>query len=263
MDRKLTNAIANDGLIAHQVLLPNDVPPRLDITKLPLIDLMDEAFVDSIFCRRIGILHGRHATNKSSAKLLQTAMRDAANAGPALREAHRRAGQYLATEFLGDIIGLEDHEIQHVQGNKTAGHRLLHEQKTSIVALMRGGEPMAFGVNDAFPLAMFVHARDLEDLKFDKHLEGQEAVVLVDSVINSGKSILGFVQHIRKLHATIRIIVVAGVVQKESMSKGSLLEKLARDDKFSVVALRVSANKYTGKGGTDTGHRLFNTTHSD
>jgi hypothetical protein len=27
--------------------------------------------------------------------------------------------------------------------------------------------------------------------------------------------------------------------------------------------LRVSDNKYTGKGTTDTGHRLFNSTHLD
>jgi uracil phosphoribosyltransferase len=34
------------------------------------------------------------------------------------------------------------------------GYRLLHEEATLIVPLMRGGEPMAFGVNEAFPLAM-------------------------------------------------------------------------------------------------------------
>lgn len=44
------------------------------------------------------------------------------------------------------------------------GHRLLHESQSLIAALMRGGEPMAFGVNDIFPLAMFVHADHHDDI---------------------------------------------------------------------------------------------------
>ena len=58
---------------------------------------------------------------------------------------------------------------------------------------------------------MFVHASNADDVK-PHHLDGQITVVLVDSVINTRKCIIGFVQRVRKLHATIRI-VVAGVVQ--------------------------------------------------
>lgn len=54
---------------------------------------------------------------------------------------------------------------------------------------MRGGEPTAFGVSDAFPLAMFAHAGDAEDLKLH-HLQGQLTVMLVDSVVNTGKTIV-------------------------------------------------------------------------
>jgi uracil phosphoribosyltransferase len=128
------------------------------------------------------------------------------------------------------------------------------------VALMRGGEAMAFGVSEAFPRAMFVHANRPEDIR-PHHLLRQHTVVLVDSVVNSGKTVVNFVQHVRRLHATIRIVVVAGVAQAQSVSEGNLAQVLARDANLSLVALRLSDNKFTGRGTTDTGNRLFNTTH--
>jgi uracil phosphoribosyltransferase/adenylate kinase/phosphoserine phosphatase len=262
MDAALTNAINNDGLGARQALLPSNVSPRLDSTRLPLIRLTEPGFVDSVLCRRSrnASLQVRHATDRNAAKLLMTPMRDAKLSGPVLREAHRRVGWYLATEFLSDVIGVEEYRIQHVQGHYTSGHRLFHEQQTSIVALMRGGEAMAFGVNDAFPLAMFISASAPEDI-MPHHLEGQLTLVLVDSVVNSGKTVVQFVEHVRKLHATIRIVIVAGVAQAQSISEGSPIQALAHHAKLSLVALRLSNNKFTGKGTTDTGNRLFNTTH--
>ncbi len=254
------NAIDNDGLQARQAVLPSNAPPRLDTIKLPLIQLTEKEFLDSVLCRRsrhagIQVLH---ATDSNAAKLLMTPTRDAKVAGPDLREAHRRV--YLATEFLADVIGIEEYQTTHVQGHDTSGYRLLHEQKTLIVALMRGGEAMAFGVNDAFPRAVFVHASRPDDIML-QHLEGQRAVVLVDSVVNSGKTVVQFVQRVRNLHATIRIVIVAGVVQAQSVSGGSHARPLARHAGLSLVALRLSDNMFTGRGITDTGNRLFNTTH--
>lgn len=161
---------------------------------------------------------------------------------------------------MADVVGLEQRPIQHVLGRPETGYQLFHEKETTIVALMRGGEPMAFGVNDAFPFAMFVHASDPDDLKFH-HLQGQLTVVLVDSVVNTGKTVVNFVKHIRKLHATIRIVVVAGVVQDQCISKGFLNEALAHHANLHLIALRLSETKFTGSGTTDTGNRLFNTTH--
>jgi uracil phosphoribosyltransferase len=198
--------------------------------------------------------------DRGAAKLLMTPMRDATISGPALREAHRHVGWYLATKFLTEVIGLEEYPIQHVQGHAMTGHQLLHEQQTTIVALMRGGEPMALGVNDAFPRAMFIHASCPGDLMLN-HLQGQMTVILVDSVMNSGRTAMEFVQHIRKLYADIRIVVVAGVAQAQSVSEGSLLAQTLSRANICVVALRLSENKFTGTGTTDTGNRLFNTTH--
>jgi uracil phosphoribosyltransferase/phosphoserine phosphatase len=262
MEKALQIAIDEGRLRARQVLLPPHASPRLDTEKLPLVQINQE-FIQLILRQRQPIRRFRIvvATNRSAAKLLMTPMRDAGVAGPALRAAHGNVGWYLASEFVTDMIGLEEYAIPHVQGHQTNGHRLHHEQQTAIVALMRGGEPMALGVSSAFPLAMLVHATKPSDVKFH-HLQKRDNVLLVDSVINSGKSVVEFIQHIRSLgFATIRIIVVAGTVQAKSLSEGPFSQTLEQDVNLSLVALRVSDNKFTGSGSTDTGNRLFNTTH--
>ncbi|KAK3948095.1 uracil phosphoribosyltransferase-domain-containing protein [Pseudoneurospora amorphoporcata] len=250
----------------RQTIIPHTVTPRLDTALLPVVDLLDptSAFNQFLFGGLPSSL--LHATDRPSAKLMATPTRDANISGPALREAHRRIGWYLATEFITSLVGLEEYSIPHVQGHNTTGHRLLHEQDTTIVALMRGGEPMAFGVNDAFPLAMFLHAKTPEDVK-PHHLSKQHTIILVDSVVNNGKTVLEFRERIRAMGEEgkdIRVVVVAGVVQVEATGAEHELGRVLRSDgKFRLVALRVSDNKFTGRGGTDTGNRLFGTTRLD
>ncbi|KAF6803638.1 uracil phosphoribosyltransferase [Colletotrichum sojae] len=262
MDAALLTAIDTDGLRAREALITSTASPRLTVDKPPLVDITHQEFIQSIFSRhrRLRVLH---ATNKNAAKLLMTPTRDAAVAGPDLRRAHHRVGFYLATEYVSEVLGLETHDIRHVQGHMVDGHQLMNESKTAIVALMRGGEPMAFGISEAFPKAMFIHSKLPEDLDVDEKLKGIRTVLLVDSVINSGKSVKEYVDYVRGLDADIRIVVVAGVVQKKAITRAGLLGQLASVGDLSLVALRLSDNKFTGKGGTDTGHRLFNTTHLD
>lgn len=251
----------------HQTLIPQTVAPRLDTTVLPVVNLLDptDPFILSLFSDLPLPPNFLHATDRPSAKLMTTPTRDATISGPALREAHRRIGWYLATEFITSLVGLEEYSIPHVQGHKTVGHRLLHEKDTTIVALIRGREPMAFGVNEAFSLAMFLHAKAPEYVKAH-HLANQHAVILIDSVVNNGKTVLEFRERIRGMDEGkgIRIVVVAGIVQREAMGAGNELGRVLRSaDKFHLVALRLSDNKFTGRGGTDTGNRLFGTTRLD
>ncbi|KAI0440622.1 uracil phosphoribosyltransferase-domain-containing protein [Xylaria telfairii] len=264
MDAALAKAIELDGLRASQVLLPSDAPPRLDIGKLPLTQISKLKVVDYVLRHYRTKMNDEtqlyDATNKHAAKILMTPTRDASIRGPDLREAHRRIGWYLATEALPQFVGLEEYPISHVQGHLTSGFRLRNEQRTLIVALMRGGEPMAFGVSDAMPNAMFIHAKGPDDV-LKQHLDRKHAVVLVDSVVNSGSTVVQFIRHIRTLHPTIRIIIVAGVVQCQCVREGNFASMLAGDTKIKIIALRLSDNKFTGKGTTDTGNRLFNTTH--
>ncbi|KAI0390133.1 uracil phosphoribosyltransferase-domain-containing protein [Xylariaceae sp. FL0594] len=270
MNDELVNVMAGssryggkfDNKPFSQVLLPDHVSPRLPERVLPIIQLQDRAVLYSMLRRRNGpnvdsqIIH---ATERGASRLLTTPTRDATMTGYELRKAHRVVGWYLATEFLPQLVGLEEVEIPHVQGRKTVGHVLRHESKTCIVALMRGGEPMASGVSKALPTAMFVHANDPHDVTAD-HLDGQEVLILVDSVVNSGKTVVQFVRHIRSISANVLIIVIAGVVQRQCTSKGQLADILLRDYNLFLLALRLSQNKFTGKGTTDTGNRLFNTT---
>ncbi|KAH6640053.1 uracil phosphoribosyltransferase-domain-containing protein [Truncatella angustata] len=268
METALANAIGVNGFKARQTLLPHTGEPRLDQVKLPVVQLSDQDLLDNIVGRRFsdrlgampGKLHVFEATEKDAAKLLMTPTRDAQLAGPLLREAHRRVGWYLAVDLLTSVIGLEDYLVPHVQGHQTNGFRLCAESRTIIVALMRGGEPMALGVNDAFPLASFLHAHRPGDLKL-QHLVGHDNVILVDSVVNSGKTLVDFVQHVRSLAVNTCIVIVSGVVQAGAIAIGNpVRDALVREGDVSLVALRVSENKFTGRGTTDTGNRLFNTT---
>ena len=261
MDAALAHSIRSGDLRAQQILLPQRAPPRLSTDQLPVMKLTDHEFIDSLLSGRRKHQQVRFmCPTKTTADLLATPMRNALVAGTSLKEAHRRVGWYLAVEFLADIAGLERSPIRHVLGQQTTGFQLWHERQTTIVALMRGGEPMAQGINDALPLAMFVHANVPEDCK-SHHLDGQVTVILVDSVINTGKTIVEFIQHIRKIHATIRIVVVSGVVQAQCISQNILQDALASYASIEFVALRVSDTKFIGSGNTDTGNRLFNTTY--
>ncbi|KAL3304712.1 uracil phosphoribosyltransferase [Colletotrichum asianum] len=257
MDEVLLKAIAEDGLRAKQILMPRTSGMRLSSNLLPVLQL-DSQLIVAEFTKTSRNLRVFHATEKAAAKLLMTPTRDASVAGPSLRAAHHEVGRYLAIEFLADGLGVEEHAMPHVQGHITAGHRLLGEQSTAIIAMMRGGEPMALGVSEVFARAMFLHAKQPEDIH-ENALAGRDTVILVDSVVNSGKSIEGFVRHLQAMCAKIRIAVVAGVVQKDALTK--VMKPLGKTADLSLVALRLSENKYVGQGGTNTGNRLFNTTH--
>ncbi len=77
--------------------------------------------------------------------------------------------------------------------------------------------------------------------------EKDAAKILVDSVINTGNTILEFVRHIRSLHGTIRIVVVEGVVQERLIKRSRTAHQLVSTEQLSFVALRISENSYTGK----------------
>ncbi|KAL8641296.1 MAG: hypothetical protein Q9228_001882 [Teloschistes exilis] len=263
MDEQLAKAMETRGLRARQALLPSNVTPRLDTTELPLVQFTEEGFLESVFVQR-NAPPVIHTTDKKAAKLLATSMRDARVGGPALRRAHARVGGYLAVEYLTDLIGLEEVTIRHVLDSDTTAYQLRCEKQTTIVALMRGGEPMASGVSDAFPLAMYVYANEPANVKqhhLETPLEKQQTIILVDSVVNTGKTIVKFVEHISNLSADIRIIVVAGVVQDKFVAGDRFADEKTGKLDFTLVALRVSPTKFTGSGSNDTGNRLFNTTH--
>ncbi|OTA69551.1 hypothetical protein K449DRAFT_412187 [Hypoxylon sp. EC38] len=265
MDSALLDAI-DDGLQVYQFLPRVAADPRLNTTKLPVIQSLDSHFLESLS----GTSNKTAEDNPSyrctvrtasthAARLLQTPTRNAGIDGHLLRRAHSRVGWYLAVHHLTEILGLQRDLIPHVQGYLTDGYKIRDEDSTLIVALMRGGEPIALGISEAFPLAPFLHAFRPDDIT-NEHLTRNLKVVLVDAVINSGKTMTEFVQHIRKINATIPIAIAAGVVQYKVVSEGAFAQLLKSCKHLSLVALRFSETAYVGRGVTDTGNRLFNTT---
>jgi uracil phosphoribosyltransferase len=110
------------------------------------------------------------------------------------------------------------------------------------------------------PLAAFVHAREYSDIAA-AHFEGKATVVLVDPVINTEASIREFVEPLRNAYPQIKIVVVAGVVQEEAVREMALGKMLEEDTKMWLVALRMSGNRFVGKGKTGAGDWLFGTTY--
>lgn len=82
-------------------------------------------------------------------------------------------------------------------------------------------------------------------------------VVIVDSVINTGKSIMRIIDELKNHNPGIDVIIAANVIQNEAV-------ELFKD--YLVFATRLSKNsfvgvnqsKQTGKTGPDTADRLFN-----
>lgn len=221
MDKVLKTALDNKELKVQQVLLPSGVPPR-DPSRIPIMKLTAQCTLKAIFSGRFQVFH---ATKKNAAKILMTRMRDSSVVGSALRDAHWEAGKYLAIEFISEVIGVEEFQIRHVQSHSVAGHRLLHEDNTLIMALMRGGEAMAFGISSVFPLASFLHAVDPTMLR-ERHLQDRKTVLLVDSVVNSGKSVFEWIKAIRNINESVRILVVAGVIYEPTVSPESIARNL-------------------------------------
>jgi uracil phosphoribosyltransferase len=248
-------------------LLPPDSTPRLDDSKLSTVKL-DEAFFTALSTQdHSHSLKIYDASSKPAAKLLASSRRDANVHGLELQRAYENAGWYLAMEYFALALGVESFEFTTVQRKTTQGYRLFDEGKTLIVPFMRGGDPIARGVFKAFPEAMYHHAKKPEQIE-PEHVAGKNTIILADWVINTGKGMIDFVKYIREnFSSQIRIVVVAGVVQAEVIRKdgmdGVLVRELAGMGDVSLVALRVSEYKYKGTGGTDTGHRLFNSTHLD
>lgn len=165
MDQELQLATGKDGFQPHQTLLPPTAPPRLNSKMLPLIQITGRDFLKPLLSVPPSFTQSKNSNyliaQENVSRALMTPMRDQSIAGLALRDAHQKMGWYLAVEMLTctSIIGLKKFSIQHLQGTQADWYRVFHEKDTLIVALMRGGEPMALGMSEAMPLAGFLHAK--------------------------------------------------------------------------------------------------------
>ena len=144
----------------------------------------------------------------------------------------------------------------HVRlGEKIGRHiaAVFPEKNTSILVLERGGRFFGDGVYMGAG-GIFYSMNPKQD---DTPVINTERVVIVDSVINTGKSIMRIIDEIKKHNPGIDVIIAANVIQNEAV-------ELFKD--YLVFATRLSKNsfvgvnqsKQTGKTGPDTADRLFN-----
>jgi uracil phosphoribosyltransferase len=164
-------------------------------------------------------------------------------------------------DTFGKLHGLvQEMDFPHVQGKTFCGLATATSGSTSskssilILPLMRGGEPMSRGVHQRFPSAQLVHWYDNGNPP-PMSLEKTTDVLIVDSVVNQGRSVRSVLQYLfRQVNKSFRVYVLTGVMQKDASLTLPLDYPRVR-----FLALRVSENSYTGQGGTDTGNRLFMT----
>lgn len=144
----------------------------------------------------------------------------------------------------------------HVRlGEKIGRHiaTVFPEKNTSILVLERGGRFFGDGVYMGAG-GIFYSMNQKQD---DAPVINTERVVIVDSVINTGKSIMRIIDELKNHNPGIDVIIAANVIQNEAV-------ELFKD--YLVFATRLSKNsfvgvnqsKQTGKTGPDTADRLFN-----
>ena len=186
-------------------------------------------------------------TNRKAVQLLATQSRRTAIEALELCDLHFEMGKLLAYEMLEDFE-LCDIEIKHVQGIKK-GKAIVNSRDIVVVALLRAGLFAAQGIRSVFKECQFNLYEQFSETENDFN---GKTVIIVDAVINTGKSMEKAVKHIQAKDPK-KIIIATLILQKEAIG---LCEK---HPNIEIFALRVSENKYTGSGSTDTGNRLFNT----
>jgi uracil phosphoribosyltransferase len=184
-------------------------------------------------------------------RLLVDATRRARPDGSALARGHRKVGHALA-RIVAEYLPLDEDTIDHVVG-PSRGVRVKAGAEPIIVAMLRAGPFVAEGIWESFPGSALVlqpaHAVRLHSIPATGR-----TVVLVDGVINTGNSIRPLVKQLIALDP-MKAVVVTLVGYRPT------LESIATEyPLIDLIAARVSDNSYVGKGGTDTGARLFGTT---
>lgn len=122
----------------------------------------------------------------------------------------------------------------------------------AILVLERGGRFFGDGIYTTFG-GRFYPFNSKDTLpKIDSSV-----IIIVDSVINTGKSLLNIIKRIQKCNTKTEILIATNVVQEKALP---LLQA------FKLYAVRMSTNSFVGKNqskqigytGPDTADRLFN-----
>ncbi len=151
--------------------------------------------------------------------------------GARLAAAHIRLGRKLGEVMQGFIPNID----------------------AAVIILERGGRFFGDGVYTGFGGTFYSC-----DPKSDKLPDIQQGIaVIVDSVINTGKSVLDMISKLKQSKPDIEIVIVTNVIQEKAID-------ILRG--YKIFAIRTSANSFVGSKqstqkngkGPDTADRLFN-----
>ena len=175
--------------------------------------------------------------NKKVEELIEVCKSSSMVVGKKLRDAHYELGTIISEKVFESI---------------TSDH-------LTIIVLMRAGLSFAEGIADKIEelgkdisILFQNHSEDCFDEV--EYIDGNE-ILIVDAVINSGKSNFELIPHLSK---SKKLMFATTVIQHESVSKF---------EEYDLFAVRSSKNNYVGAKtksvkngkGPDTGDRLFNT----
>lgn len=172
-------------------------------------------------------------------------------------DAYAELGRFLAFQVL-EQFELEEYQIQHCEGTRP-GIRIKDEERIGIACLMRAGLYLSQGCRSVLrrsPLHLFSPERDkgLSQKELDELATSRlDTLLIVDSVVNTGKTIRPIFAQAKALGIR-KVIVLAGV---SPFVQGNAIASDHPEVLFYFA--RLSRNSYVGKGGTDTGNRLFGT----
>ena len=151
----------------------------------------------------------------------------------------------------GSKLAVAHMKLGQQLGNKIS--QIIPSKNTDVIVLERGGRFFGDGLYCAFGGTFHSYSTSTSNLPV---LYG-ERVIIVDSVINTGKSILEIINNINNLYSKKEIIIASNVIQNKAVL---LFEQ------YKIFTVRISDNSFVGKRqikqigktGPDTADRLFN-----
>lgn len=165
-----------------------------------------------------------------------------------LASLHILIGEALGRAMLG-FRPIYTNSFETVQGVQCTAEEV-DKSNITIVVLMRAGLYVGQGVRNILDSEdqVFILSNNIEDVEL-VYIDGRD-VIIIDSIINTGKTI---VKYIDRFQSAKSVSCISMVMQ-------SLFKKTV-DQYPDILFLtsRVSENYYIGKGVTDTGNRLFGT----
>ena len=134
-----------------------------------------------------------------------------------------------------------------------AMYRTIPNVNTAVLVLERGGRFFGDGVYTGFGGVLFSYDPKKDDLPGIHN----NIVIIVDSVINTGRSIIDTISKLKQLDPDTEVIIATNVIQEKAIE---LLKE------YKIFAVRTSTNSFVGSRqseqkngkGPDTADRLYN-----